>query len=451
MNQMRTERAAAEDIRIILPGTRCGTVRIPSSKSVAHRALICAAVGGEPVSVQLDGLSDDILATVACLRALGAGIEAGEGEIRVCPISRDKTPSLSGAVRLPVGESGSTLRFLLPLAGALGRDAVFEMKGRLSRRPLSPLDTVLREHGMCIEKDGERLLCSGQLSSGDYSLPGDVSSQYFSGLMMALLLLDGDSTLAATGMLESSSYIRITEQVLASAGAGPLPLRDVCAGIGRTDADETRGWMIRGGRKPQLPAAVRIEADWSNAAFFLCMGALSETGVTVHSLRHDSAQGDRAVLRLLREFGAEITGGDTGSVTVRRGAARPLRIDASEIPDLVPVLAVLCCAAEGTSEISGAARLRLKESDRLQTTAGLIRSLGGEAAVRPDGLTVTGSGSLRGGLADACNDHRIAMSAAVAACLCSEPVRLSGSGCVRKSYPAFWTDYDALRRDGAAI
>ena len=447
--EMRSESMPAGDLRLIPPGSRSGSVGIPSSKSVAHRALICAAVGENPVSVLLDGLSEDILATAGCLRALGADVEIGDGEIRVCPVPRNAGSFPSGAVSLPAGESGSTLRFLLPLVGALGVDAVFEMKGRLSQRPLAPLNEVLRAHGMKIEKSGDRLFCSGKLRAGDYLLPGDVSSQYFSGLLMALPLLEGDSRLTAAGRLESSAYIRITEQVLASAGIS-LPVPEASD----SPAGQSRTWTISGGRKPRLPGALRIEADWSNAAFFLCMGALSEAGVTVLPLRRDSAQGDREVLRLLREFGAEVlgpeTGGDSGLVTVRRGEARPLRIDASGIPDLVPVLAVLCCGAVGASEITGAARLRLKESDRLQTTAGLIRSLGGEVAEHPDGLTVYGSGSLRGGVAEACNDHRIAMSAAVAACLCREPVFLRDSGCVRKSYPAFWTDFGALENENDA-
>ena len=190
-------------------------------------------------------------------------------------------------------------------------------------------------------------------------------------------------------------------------------------------------WHIPGGQHPQLPETVQVEGDWSNAAFFLCMGALSEKGVRVDGLRHDSFHGDRAILDFLRAFGAEVTiarreenSGGYDSVTVRRKECRPIRIDAADVPDLVPVLAVLCCAAEGCSEVINASRLRLKESDRLQTTAELIHSLGGEVREHPDGLTVYGTGKLRGGTADAHNDHRIAMSAALAACLCGEPVEL---------------------------
>ena len=423
--------------RILLPGERSGSVRIPSSKSAAHRILICAALGSRPITVQLDGLSQDILATAECLRALGAEIEQSGRELRIQPLNRNTD---SREVLLPVGESGSTLRFLLPLAGALGREAVFKMEGRLSHRPLAPLDAVLREHGMRVEQDGDRLFCSGQLRGGDYALTGNVSSQYFSGLLMALPLLEDSSTLSVRGRLESADYVRMTEQILELSGIV-------------LEKQPGSTWSIPGRQRPHLPEMVRVEGDWSSAAFFLCMGALSETGVRVDGLRCDSVHGDRAILDLLRSFGAEVTiggedegGGETDSLTVRRGECRPLQIDASGIPDLVPVLAVLCCAAEGCTEIKNAARLRLKESDRLQTTAELIRSLGGTVLEHADGMTVTGTGKLIGGTADAHNDHRIAMSAAVAACLCSRPVELEDAACVRKSYPAFWTDYESLER-----
>ncbi|MBR2808500.1 MAG: 3-phosphoshikimate 1-carboxyvinyltransferase, partial [Oscillospiraceae bacterium] len=251
--------------RILLPGERFGSVRIPSSKSAAHRVLICAAFGGRPVAVRLSGLSQDILATANCLRALGAGVRQNDQGLEIRPL--DRNPDLREAL-LPAGESGSTLRFLLPLAGALGRKAVFRMEGRLSRRPLAPLDAVLREHGMSVEQDGDRLLCSGQLRSGEYALAGNISSQYFSGLLMALPLLEGSSTLSACGKLESAGYVRMTEQILESSGVKLEKLPGL-------------RWHIPGGQHPQLPETVQVEGDWSNAAFFLCMGALSEKGVRV--------------------------------------------------------------------------------------------------------------------------------------------------------------------------
>jgi len=411
----------------IAPGTRGGEVSIPSSKSAAHRLLICAALGQGRTELLVDGLSKDILATAACLRSLGADVEEGPHGITVTPIKETASDAL-----LPCGESGSTLRFLLPVAGALGMAGCFQMEGRLPERPMRAFEEVLCAHGMRIAREGDRLLFGGRLQSGDYRLPGDVSSQYFSGLLMALPLLPGDSTLTAEGKLESAGYIRMTEDALTLSGV-------------RIKRDGNR-WEIPGRQRFKLPDTLRAEGDWSNAAFFLCMGALSERDVTVRGLNLKSSQGDMAVLDILEHFGAAVTAdAAAGSVTVRRGESRPLIIDAAPIPDLVPVLSILTCGAEGESRIENAARLRLKESDRLQSTAALIRALGGKAEELPDGLIIRGAGALTGGMADPCGDHRIAMSAAAAACLCTGPVTVQNARCVQKSYPNFWENFASLK------
>ena len=407
---------------ILPPGPRSGEVHIPASKSVAHRLLICAALGEGKTALRIDGFSRDILATAACLRALGAGITGREHVIRVAPVRKP----VSGGL-LPCGESGSTLRFLLPVAGALGISGTFRMEGRLPERPMKVYEELLCAHGMRIERIGCFLHFGGQLQSGEYRLRGDVSSQYFSGLLMALPRLSGDSTVIAEGKLESADYICLTEDALRRAGIR----------LERND----RTWFVPGTQHFKLPGFLRAEGDWSNAAFFLCMGALSEKGVTVHGLNLDSAQGDKAVLEILQRFGAVVSAdADTGSVTVRRGELHPVTIDAAPIPDLIPVLSVFACAAVGDTHIENAARLRMKESDRLQSTARLINDLGGLAEELPEGLLIHGTGYLRGGTADPCNDHRIAMSAAVAACICREPVTVLDAQCVQKSYQSFWRD-----------
>ncbi len=405
---------------ILPPGPRSGEVHIPASKSVAHRLLICAALGRTKTAIRIDGFSKDILATAACLKALGAGIEIRKDVIRVTPVAKP----VSGGM-LPCGESGSTLRFLLPAAGALGVSGYFRMEGRLPERPMQVYEDLLCAHGMTIERDGSWLCFGGQLQSGEYRLPGDVSSQYFSGLLMALPLIEGESTVIAEGKLESADYIRLTEDAVARAAV-------------RVVRDGQR-WTIPGGQRFRLPGFLRAEGDWSNAAFFLCMGALSEEGVTVHGLNLASAQGDKAVLDVLRRFGA-IVSTDADSVTVRRGELRPVTIDAAPIPDLIPVLSVLACGAVGDTHIENAARLRMKESDRLQSTARLINDLGGRAEELPEGLVIHGTGALRGGTVDPCNDHRIAMSAAVAAFMCTEWVTVRDAQCVQKSYHSFWGD-----------
>ena len=306
------------------------------------------------------------------------------------------------------------------------------MEGRLPERPLEPLRTILCEHGMKIEKTGDLLVCSGKLSGETFEIPGNVSSQYVTGLLAALPRMSADTVLRVTGNVESAAYIAMTEQVLRMAGI----------------RFEKVGWeySISGGQMYDLPEHVEVEGDWSNAAFFLCMGALSPAGVCVAGLHRHSAQGDRAVLDILREMGAEVTA-EEETVTVRRGTLRGVTIDARPIPDLIPVLSVLAALAEDETVIEHAGRLRLKESDRLQTTAALLSALGGSVRELPDGLIISGRGRLSGGTADACGDHRIAMSAAMAACGCEGPVTVLGSECVAKSYPAFWEGFASLRED----
>ena len=273
----------------VLPGPRTGSVRIPASKSQAHRLLICAALGAQPVALRCDGISADIAATVRCLRALGADItDDGAGTLHIVPIAGEMPEHAD----LFCGESGSTLRFLLPVAGALGADVTFHMEGRLPQRPLAPLDAVLAAHGMTLRRDGALLHAGGQLRPGDYALPGDVSSQYISGLLMALPRLAGESTLTVTGGLESAGYIAMTEDALRLSG---IRLKK-----------DARTYTVPGGQTAQLPAQCRVEDDWSNAAFFLCMGALSPAGITVTGLAAASSQGDRAVLEVLRRFGADV-------------------------------------------------------------------------------------------------------------------------------------------------
>ena len=413
--------------RTVAPGPRAGVIQIPASKSQAHRMLICAALSREPSRLILDGFSADIEATMQCLEALGARCEETANGLSVTPVG-----VCPAQARLDVGESGSTLRFLLPVLGALGVQAEIRMHGRLPERPLSPLWEVLEAHGMRLQQDGTILHTDGQLIAGDYSLPGNVSSQFISGLLFALPLLGGNSTLTVTGALQSARYVSMTEQALAEAGIltkkdGPV-------------------WQIGGGQRYASPAVQTVEGDWSNAAFFLCMGALSATGVTVTGLNSTSLQADRAITEILVRFGAELTVSED-AVTVRRGVLHGITLDAGPIPDLVPVVSCLAALCDGETRVENAARLRLKESDRLQTTAALLSALGGSVRELPDGLIISSRGRLSGGTADACGDHRIAMSAAMAACGCEGPVTVSGSECVAKSYPAFWEDFASLKED----
>ena len=414
--------------KTILPGARTGEVHIPASKSQAHRMLLCAAMGENEVTLRCRGLSKDILATVACLKALGASVDA-EGEVlHLRPVSAPPP----GLCLLPCGESGSTLRFLLPLVGALGASAVFEREGRLPERPIEPLRRELCRNGMDIRGDGARLYCSGQLRPGAFFLPGNISSQYISALLMTLPLLEGESTLHIEGALESAAYVAMTEEVLR---------------LGGVQTEKTgAGYRIPGGQHCRFAPELSVEGDYSNAAFFLCAGALSERGIRVTGLDPQSRQGDRAIVPLLEEMGAQVAS-DGSSVTVKRAALHGITIDASPIPDLIPVLSVVATAASGETRVIHAQRLRLKESDRLHSTTQMLRALGAEAEELPDGLVIRGGRTLAGGTVDACGDHRIAMSAAVAGGICRGAVTICGSECVQKSYPDFWTDFQQLKGD----
>lgn len=410
-------------IQTIAPGPRSGRVSAPASKSQAHRLLICAALTGRETEIECSAFSNDITATADCLRALGSGITLENGIIRVYPAETH------GPCRLFCGESGSTLRFLLPVVGALGTNAVFHMEGRLPQRPLAPLDGELEAHGMTLYRRGAELECSGKLCGGEFTLPGNISSQYISGLLLALPLLEEDSVLHVIEPVESADYIAMTENALTLSGVH----------FDKRGSD----YYIPGNQKYRLPSSVSVEGDYSSAAFFLCMGALSANGVCVNGLSPESRQGDRRIIDVLRRFGADVRTADS-SVFVARRKLRGLVIDASMIPDLIPVLSVVAAAADGETRIINAGRLRLKESDRLCTTCRMLSALGADISETDDGLVIRGKSILSGGAADSFGDHRIAMSAAVAAGVCRSPVVIAAAECAAKSYPRFWDDINSL-------
>ena len=403
----------------IFPGKLNGTVEAVPSKSGAHRALIAAALSDGETRVVCPQLSKDITATAQCLKAMGAGMEYRDGSFFVQPVK----PAAEQAV-LDCGESGSTLRFLLPLAAALGIPAQIHMQGRLSERPLSPLWEELEAHGCVLRRGGEAgeiLYVSGKLESGAYSIAADVSSQFVTGLLFALSVLPGESTLELTGKVESSGYIEITLRTMEIFGVRPDGAgRRFCFPAAEIPTPEgTAG-------RYHTPGLVKVEGDWSGGAFWLTAAALG-SNVHVTGLSEDSPHKDRAVVSCLE--------------AIRQGNAV---IDAADIPDLVPVLAVAAALTPGTTRFINAGRLRIKESDRLRSVSDMLRALGGSCSETEDGLIVEGREMLDGGMADSVNDHRIAMSAAIAATRCREPVIILGAHSAEKSYPGFWRDYEAL-------
>ena len=394
---------------VITPSRLAGTVRAPASKSGAHRLLIAAALADAPTDVAISAVSRDIEATAGCLRALGAGIAVDGDCWRVTPI--DPARPAARPVTLDCGESGSTLRFLLPVACALGANARVVGRGRLPERPNRALTEALRAHGASVDRDLLPMSLSGHIAAGRWTLPGDVSSQYVTGLLFALPLLDGDSEILLMTKLESAAYVAMTLKTLERFGVRAAPVEG--------------GWRVPGGQRYRSPGTVEAEGDWSAAAFWHEANALGGR-VRVEGLNPASVQGDRAVTALM-------------------GKAR---IDARDVPDLVPALAAAAAGLPQATEITGAARLRLKESDRLATTAAMLRALGHRCAVTDDGLTVFGgppepcADAVR--TVDGANDHRIVMAAAVAAACADQPVRVTGAEAVEKSYPDFFRDFTQL-------
>jgi 3-phosphoshikimate 1-carboxyvinyltransferase len=405
-----------------------GVVRAIPSKSQAHRALICAALADKPTSIECNGGSDDIAATADCLSALGAKIGLEQGVYAVSPLKRDARDIAT----LDCGESGSTFRFMLPIAGALGREASFILKGRLPERPLSPLYEELVRHGAELSPQGSvPFRASGRLAPGRYSLDAGVSSQFISGLLFALPLLGADSELQLTGQAESFPYIELTLAMLEMFGV-------------KTEFKDNV-FYIPGGQTYCSPGRTQVEGDWSNASFWLSAGAIGDGSVTCTGLNFKSRQGDRAVIEILAKFGARIEVKENdSSVTVSGGKLRGIEIDARDIPDLVPVLAVVGARAEGKTVIRNAGRLRTKESDRLAAINAVLRALGADSEETGDGLVIHGGKAFKGCQVSSCGDHRIAMSAAVAATVCEEPVVIQGAQAINKSYPGFFDDLRSL-------
>ena len=414
---------------VVSRGTPGGSISVPSSKSFVHRQLIAAGFADAPTWITYRGHSQDIAASAACIRALGGGCclqpAAADGSRQLC-VTPVKAPP--AAAVLDCGESGSTARFFLPVAAAAyaaqGSSADFTLTGhgRLPDRPMADLCNALRTHGCTVPADHLPLAVSGRLCGGDYALPGNVSSQYITGLLLALPLLGQQSTLRLTTPAVSAGYLDITAAVQTGFGV-------------RTEKYEENGllcWRISGGQRYRSPGAVEAEGDWSNAAFWLCADALLRArggaGITVRGLNAASVQGDRAVPDAIAAITAP---GDTV-------------LDVDAIPDLVPVLAVLAAGQCKNTTFANAARLRIKESDRIAATRTLLQSLGGSASETADTLTVHGTGTLCGGEADGANDHRIVMAAAVASLICRTPVTIRGAQAADKSYPAFFDDWRAL-------
>lgn len=382
----------------ITPGLLSGSISIIPSKSQAHRMLICAAFADRETTLICPETNRDIEATAACLHALGADITRTETGYRIIPATQ-----VPEKAKLPCRDSGSTLRFLLPVVGALGVKAIFLPEGRLAQRPLSPLWEQMEEKGCRLTNDGTVIRCEGKLQTGTFTIAGNVSSQFITGLLLAAPLMGG-AQIEIEGTLESKPYVDMTQKAMALFGV------------------ESTGYRV-GEASYRSPGEIEVEGDWSGGAFFLAANALGSK-LDVRNLSPDSAQGDRAAATLIPALNENIT------------------IDCTDIPDLVPILAVVAACKKG-AVFTNIRRLRLKESDRVASVIAMLTALGGKAEATENTMTVFGTGLL-GGTVDAVNDHRIAMSAAIAATVCRETVTILGAECTAKSYPQFRAEFARL-------
>lgn len=418
-------------VAIITPRKLSGTVAAPPSKSDAHRAIICALLSRGVCEINLTELSDDILATVGAARAFGALVKIAPNRLVI-----DACGAFSqNNVTINCNESASTLRFFVPIASAYGLNVCFEGGSTLVSRPMNVYKELLPKFGVrCVYSGKLPFKVSGQLRPGRFEVAGDVSSQFISGLLLALPLLDGDSEIILKGTCESAGYVDMTVKTMARFGVRVI----------RTE----EGFLVPGNQKYQ-PTSYLVEGDWSQAAFFLAAGAIG-LPVRVSGLKMNSTQGDSVIVEILRQMGANVRCGEDYAEVSPSGL---LGIDvfAAQIPDLVPILAVLGACAKGTTRIFGAARLRYKESDRLLAMCSGLRALGVSVARYDDGLVIEGRTCFEGANLNGFYDHRIVMALAIAAVRANSEVRISNAESISKSYPSFFAKYSKLGGDALVI
>ena len=418
-----------------------GRIKAIASKSHAHRLLIASSLSSSPSRLILEETSKDIEATISCLNNLGATITKDGDHLDIKPIpdiySKSAEDVSALISKLDAGESGSTLRFMFPIVAALGKDCEITTHNRLTSRPLSPLYEELISHGATLSKQGiSPLITKGHISSGTYTIPGNISSQYITGLLFALPLLDGDSRIKVTGEISSRPYINITLSVLASYNIKII--------------EDTPGEFIIPGNQIYTPSSpvTKVEGDWSNAAFFLCAGAISKENVTVTDLSLSSDQGDKKVIDILRDFGAgiEINENSNGlcDITVIPKELKATFIDAHDIPDLIPILSVCAAASKGTTKIINYERLRIKESDRVEAIKTMLANFNVSVEEKDNTLYITGVPYFNEATNDSSNDHRMAMSTAIASIRAKGPVTITDPYAITKSYPDFYLHFTDL-------
>jgi len=416
---------------IIKPKLLKGNIVVPSSKSLGHRGIIAAALSRGISRVDNIQLSKDIEATMELMKELGAVVNIEDQNLY---IDGRKMFSYEKKLDLRCRESGSTLRFLIPLALTKDGDYIFHGEGKLISRPLEPYYEIFEEKGIKYsrEEDGLPLKVSGKLTSGTYRVRGDISSQFITGLLFSLPILEGNSRIQITTKLESKGYIDLTLDILKDFGI-------------EIENNNYKEFNIRGAQKYNC-RNYYVEGDYSQGAFFLVAGALGSS-IVCYGLNKDSLQGDKVILDILEAMGCNVEESKEG-IKVKPSKTKGIEIDASNCPDLVPILTVLASLSEGETKIVNAKRLRIKECDRLHAITKELNKLGANIIELEDSLIISGVNELKGGEVDSHNDHRIVMALAIAATRARGNVIINNPGAVEKSYPNFFKDYFKLGGEG---
>lgn len=423
---------------IFKPSYLSGEVSALPSKSDIHRSLICALLARGKSTISPVVYSQDVKATVLCCRAAGAKVICEENSITIDSGNAfDFSETENGeSIIFDCKESGSTLRFFIPVLCSAGVNASYKGSGRLPQRPLDVYKKVFERRNIffqenaCDENDGVFLSVRGKLTGGEFYVEGNISSQFITGLLLALPTVKEDSKIIITTPLESEPYVNMTLDVMKSFGVE----------VQRTDY----GYFIHGNQK-YIPCCHTVQGDWSQAAFFLCAGALNGD-VTVKGLDINSRQGDKKAVDILREFGCEIKVNESEkSVTANsKNKLSATLIDGTDIPDLMPVLACVAAFASGTTKIINIGRLRYKESDRLAAVAKDLKALGCHVLQHDDSLEIHGANSQAGGECDGFNDHRMVMAMSAAALRCQKEVSVTTPFAINKSYPDYFEEYKKL-------
>ena len=410
----------------ITPTKLKGVIQVPPSKSLAHRAIICASLAKGVSRIDNIEYSKDIQATIKAMKSLGTKIKEYENYL----IIDGTTTYTKQNSEIDCEESGSTLRFMVPISIVEENKVHFIGRGNLGKRPLDTFYEIFERQdiGYMYKRDILDLYVIGKLKPDHYLIPGDISSQFITGLLFALPLLKGDSIIEITSTLESKGYIDLTLQMLEQYGIKIIN-------------NDYKSFVIMGNQEYQAHN-YRVEADFSQAAFYLVAGAIGND-VVLTDLNLNSLQGDKATLDILDSMGAKINVVSDGIKVIGENLSAT-QVDASQCPDVIPVVTVALALAQGKSEVINAKRLRIKECDRIIATRSQINELGGLVVEQPDSMTIKGVNEFNGGTCSSYADHRIAMMLAIAATRCNQPVIIDNMECVEKSYPSFWEDYQSL-------